>query len=194
MDLNNFGTEAQIRVTSKEGEYAPFIITGSTASELKYEGGLDTNVLINAQLDTLQKRLNAFTAEQLLAWVNVIAGKKMLGTQQVDEKQVYASDFGEKTVFDIHLDGYKRIVLSVSLPVGIITYGDRPMDILKEQFTMLRKRIAKEFQIVCRQYASEVNIRATQDNVGDLGLDLDLDLSEAISLTGDHDVFDQNAQ
>jgi hypothetical protein len=187
MELEKLGDNVSVKVTSEDGKFGPIDILVRTPESVTYEGNLDTAAILSAQLDTLQKRTNAYVGEQLLNWANVTAAKKLIGTQQVNDQQVFVNDFGDKTSFEVSVTSDKAILIRVWLPVGIQLAGNKPMEVLKGEFIKLRQRIAKELKSACSSYSSEVNIRAVQLFGNDLGFDVEITAEGAILFTDDDD-------
>jgi hypothetical protein len=187
MELGKFGNDVSIKVTSEDGKFGPIDILVRTPSSVTYEGNLDTTTILSEQLATVQKRTNAYVGEQLLGWANVTAAKKLIGTQKLNDAQVWVGDFGDKTGFDVTLNDDKSILIRVWLPVGIQLTADKPMEVLKGEFIKLRQRIAKGLKDVCHNYKDEVNIRATQVFAVDLGFDVEITAEGAIVKLTDDD-------
>lgn len=188
MELSKIGDSVSIKVASEDGKFAPIDILVRTPHAVTYEGNLDTATVLSEQLDILQKRTNVFVGEQLLAWTNVTASKKLIGTQSTNDQMVWVGDFGEKTSIEVSLTNDKAILVRIWLPVGIQLTSDKPMDVLRSQFLKLRQRIASELKSACYNYKNEVNIRATQVFAVDLGFDVEVtaDGTAIVTLEDDH--------
>ena len=179
MELVKLGNDVSVSVASTEGKHYPLVITAYTPVDLTYEGNFDVKAKLREQTLVLEKRTNALVAQQMLAWHTAKAKDGMIGNQKNGDQQVLLSDFGNETQFSINVDAKtKNIVVSLWLPVGIITYGDRPTDLVADQFKVLRQRIARELRTAVVNYEGEVNLRAAAASASDLGLDAEIVLEE----------------
>jgi len=170
MDLVNFGSKADIKVSSEKDSYAPLSLAISTPSSLDYTGNPDTSDLLSQQLADVQTRFNTFVAKTLGDWLKVLAGKRAITSRYTLDGQVSSYAFGNETPIKFERFANGLIRCSLTLPPGIVCDSTKPVDELKEALGALRTRIDTDLQAALQEYAGVVNLRTSEIDINLLGL------------------------
>lgn len=170
MNVSKLGKEVSAIVTSEEGKFHPLHITVNTPDVLTYEGDIDVRTLLFEQMQAVQETANLYVGQTIGNWAN--AAKGLITSQKIHDNQAFVEDFGEKTGIQVDLLKSKNIKISVWFPVGIIVSSGKPLEALRAQFTILRKRIANELKRAASEYCDAVNLQPSSLDFADLGLNV----------------------